>query len=226
MGASSKPRRKPAHERPPRRGILVVGVTHASPEIGPRSCPRRGADRAARRAAAPLVVDAAAGPFFDLPAAVAASRPGDRIEIHRAPTPYSATTISHGLDLDAAAGAQVAALTILNLAPIHAVRVEGLAVIGGSIGFATYSVGARFVFLTNADRLSPTQTNTLDVLHRMSLRTVRAWSFKEAAADIWRYVRRSAAESAWLDWARAAMRSRLDRSSVSPVWSASICRAS
>jgi hypothetical protein len=173
-----------------------------------------------------LVVDAAAGPFFDRPAAVAASRPGDRIEIHRAPTPYSATTISHGLDLDTAAGSQVAALTIQNLAAIHAVRVEGLAVVGGSIGFATYSVGARFVFLTNADRLSPTQTNTLDVQHRMSLRTVRAWSFKEAAADIWRYVRRSAAESAWLDWARAAMRSRLDRSSVSPVWSASICRAS
>jgi transposase len=70
--------------------------------------------------------------------------------------------------------------------------------------------GARFVFLTNADRLSPTQTNTLDVLRSMSLRTVRAWSFKEVAANIWRYVRRSVAESAWLDWTRAAMRSRLE----------------
>jgi hypothetical protein len=87
-----------------------------------------------------LVVDAAAGPFFDLPDAVAASRPGDRIEIHGAPAPYSATTISHGLDLDASAGAQVASLTIQNLAAIHAVRVEGLAVVGGSAGFATYSV--------------------------------------------------------------------------------------
>ena len=70
--------------------------------------------------------------------------------------------------------------------------------------------GARFVFLTNASRLSPAQINTLDVLRRMSLKTVRAWSLKEAASNIWRYVRRSFAESAWLEWTSAAMRSRLE----------------
>lgn len=70
--------------------------------------------------------------------------------------------------------------------------------------------GVRFVFLTNADRLSPAQANTLDVLRHMSLKTVRAWGLKEAAANIWRYVRRSVAESAWLEWTGAAMRSRLE----------------
>jgi transposase len=70
--------------------------------------------------------------------------------------------------------------------------------------------GVRFVFLTNANRLSPAQANTLDVLRRMSLKTVRAWGLKEAAANIWRYVRRSVAESAWLEWTGAAMRSRLE----------------
>jgi transposase len=70
--------------------------------------------------------------------------------------------------------------------------------------------GARFVFLTNIDRLSPVQVNTLDVLRRMSLRTVRAWGLKEAAANIWRYIRRSIAESAWREWTTAAMRSRLE----------------
>src|SRR5258705_24481 len=87
-----------------------------------------------------LVVDAGTGPFFDLPPAIAASQPGDRIEIHAAPSPYSAATIAHGLDLDAQPGAQVASLTIQNLQSFHAVRVEGLAVVGGSIGFATFGV--------------------------------------------------------------------------------------
>lgn len=70
--------------------------------------------------------------------------------------------------------------------------------------------GARFVFLTNANRLSTTQVNALDVLRRMSLKTVRAWGLKEAASNIWRYVRRSLAESAWIEWTGAAMRSRLE----------------
>jgi transposase len=70
--------------------------------------------------------------------------------------------------------------------------------------------GARFVFLTNAAHLSASQVNTLDVLRRMSLKTVRAWGLKEAASNIWRYVRRSVAESAWLEWTAAAMRSRLE----------------
>ena len=70
--------------------------------------------------------------------------------------------------------------------------------------------GARFVFLTNTRNLSPTQIHTLAVLRNMSLKTVRAWGLKEAAANIWRYVRRSVATSAWLAWASSAMRSRLD----------------
>jgi len=70
--------------------------------------------------------------------------------------------------------------------------------------------GARFVFLANESRLSPAQASTLDVLRQMSLKTVRAWGLKEAAANIWRYVRRSFAESAWLEWTSAAMRSRLE----------------
>lgn len=74
----------------------------------------------------------------------------------------------------------------------------------------TSLTGARFAFLTSAARLSAAQVNTLAVLRRMSLKTVRAWSLKEAASNIWRYVRRSFAESAWREWTTAAMRSRLE----------------
>lgn len=70
-----------------------------------------------------LVVDRATGPYYEVSAAVAASRPGDRIEVH--PGQYSAVTISHGLDVYAPQGARVA-VSVLSLAPHHAVRLEGL----------------------------------------------------------------------------------------------------
>ena len=86
-----------------------------------------------------LVVDAAAGPFFDLPPAVAASRPGDRIEVHAAAVPYSYTTITTGLDIDAQAGAVVGGLQVYLLAPYHAVRVEGLTVRGSITTMGTFN---------------------------------------------------------------------------------------
>jgi hypothetical protein len=86
-----------------------------------------------------LVVDASSGPFFDLPAAVLASQPGDRIEVHAAAVPYRLTQISHGLDVDASPGAVVGGLEINNLPPEQAVRIDGLTVLGAITTVGTFN---------------------------------------------------------------------------------------
>ena len=70
--------------------------------------------------------------------------------------------------------------------------------------------GSRYVWLTNPDHLPAAGANALDVLRRMQLKTARAWSLKETAMSLWRYVRRSYADGAWRSWIAWAMRSRLE----------------
>lgn len=70
--------------------------------------------------------------------------------------------------------------------------------------------GSRFVWLMNPENLSAATSNALDVLRKLSLKTARAWSFKETAMSLWRYVRRSRALQAWNSWLSWAMRSRLE----------------
>lgn len=70
--------------------------------------------------------------------------------------------------------------------------------------------GSRYVWLTNPDNMRPAMAGALDVLHRMNLKTGRAWTLKETAMCIWRYVRRSHALAEWKAWIAKAMRSRLE----------------
>lgn len=70
--------------------------------------------------------------------------------------------------------------------------------------------GSRYLWLTNPDNFEPEQAGAIEALHQMNLRTSRAWSLKETAMCIWRFVRRSAAKAAWTNWIGKAMRSRLD----------------
>ena len=57
--------------------------------------------------------------------------------------------------------------------------------------------------------MSMTQRATIHVLQGMNLKAERAWSLKETAMDIWRYVSRHHADAALREWASRAMRSRL-----------------
>ncbi|HLQ38174.1 MAG TPA: hypothetical protein VK348_10250, partial [Planctomycetota bacterium] len=74
-----------------------------------------------------LVVDQVTGPYAQITQAIAAARPGDRIEVHPPTTfAYDAIAVFFGLDIDAPTGADVQAITISGLAPYHAVRIQGL----------------------------------------------------------------------------------------------------
>ena len=70
--------------------------------------------------------------------------------------------------------------------------------------------GSRYLWLTNPDNFEPEQVGAIEALHQMNLRTSRAWSLKETAMCIWRFVRRSNARAAWTAWIGKAMRSRLE----------------
>jgi transposase len=70
--------------------------------------------------------------------------------------------------------------------------------------------GSRYLWLTNPDNFEPEQVGAIEALHQMNLRTSRAWSLKETAMCIWRFVRRSSARAAWTAWIGKAMRSRLE----------------
>ena len=66
------------------------------------------------------------------------------------------------------------------------------------------------MWLTNPDNMEPAATGALNALHQMNLKTGRAWTLKETAMCIWRYVRRSCAEGEWKAWIAKAMRSKLE----------------
>jgi transposase len=68
----------------------------------------------------------------------------------------------------------------------------------------------RYTLLRRGDDLEAAETVVIDILHKMGLKTARAWSIKEAATRIWHYARRGWAEKAWKRWLGWAMRSRID----------------
>ncbi len=68
----------------------------------------------------------------------------------------------------------------------------------------------RYLWLTKADKLDAEQTITLNALHKMNLKTSRAWALKETAMCIWRFVQRGRAAAEWKAWIGKALRSRLE----------------
>lgn len=70
--------------------------------------------------------------------------------------------------------------------------------------------GSRYLWLTNPDNLDEAGTGALNALHKISLKTSKAWALKETAMCLWRFVQRGRAEREWLAWLRTALRCRLD----------------
>jgi transposase len=68
----------------------------------------------------------------------------------------------------------------------------------------------RYLWLWNPDNLDTDQTARLNALHKMNLKTSRAWALKETAMYLWRIVQRSRAASEWRAWISKAMRSQLE----------------
>lgn len=56
----------------------------------------------------------------------------------------------------------------------------------------------------------PEHIATFEALRESSLRTARAWGFKEVAMSLWDYVSRGHANNAWRRWIAWARRSRLE----------------
>ena len=68
----------------------------------------------------------------------------------------------------------------------------------------------RYLWLTHPDRLEGEARATIDVLRRGSLRTARAFRYKEHASRLWGYVRRGMAERLWRQWLHGALRCALE----------------
>jgi transposase len=68
----------------------------------------------------------------------------------------------------------------------------------------------RYLWLTHPDRLEGQAWAQLDRLRRGSLRTARAFRYKEIASRLWGYVRRGMAERMWKRWLHGALRCALE----------------
>ena len=68
----------------------------------------------------------------------------------------------------------------------------------------------RYLWLTHSDRLEGDARATIEVLRRGSLRTARAFRYKEHASKLWGYVRRGMAERVWRQWLHGALRCALE----------------
>lgn len=73
-----------------------------------------------------LVVDPVAGPFFDLPPAVAAARPGDRIEARAGN--YGGITVVRGVEIYATGAATIAFVVVTGVPQGEVVVLDGFAV--------------------------------------------------------------------------------------------------
>ncbi len=67
----------------------------------------------------------------------------------------------------------------------------------------------RYLWLTHPDRLEGEARERLDRLRTGSLRTARAFRYKEIASSLWGYVRRGMAERMWKRWVHGALRCAL-----------------
>jgi transposase len=70
--------------------------------------------------------------------------------------------------------------------------------------------GTRYHWLQNPENMERCRRKELEELRQASLKTGRAWSLKEAAKELWGYVRYGWAEKAWHWWIGWALRSRLE----------------
>jgi transposase len=68
----------------------------------------------------------------------------------------------------------------------------------------------RSLWLTHPDRLEGEARARIDSLRAGSLRTARAFRYKEHASHLWHYVRRWMAERVWRQWLHGALRCALE----------------
>jgi transposase len=68
----------------------------------------------------------------------------------------------------------------------------------------------RYLWLTHPERLEGEARRRIDSLRRGSLRTARAFRYKEHASHLWGYVRRGMAERMWKQWLHCTLRCKLE----------------
>ncbi len=70
--------------------------------------------------------------------------------------------------------------------------------------------GTKYDWLTNPANMSGKQKAHFQRLRTSTLKTARAWAFKEMAMQLWHYVHRTWARKGWQRWLSRAMRCRLE----------------
>lgn len=68
----------------------------------------------------------------------------------------------------------------------------------------------RYWWLTHPERLEGEARKRIEQLRRGTLRTARAFRYKEHAATLWGYIRRGMAERLWRQWLHGALRCALE----------------
>lgn len=68
----------------------------------------------------------------------------------------------------------------------------------------------RYLWLTHPERLEGEARQRIDALRHGSLRTARAFRYKEHASQLWDYVRRGMAVKLWKQWLHGALRCKLE----------------
>jgi transposase len=68
----------------------------------------------------------------------------------------------------------------------------------------------KYLWLTHPERLEREARARIEVLLRGTLRTARAYRYKEHASQLWGYVRRGMAERLWHQWLHGALRCALE----------------
>lgn len=68
----------------------------------------------------------------------------------------------------------------------------------------------RYLWLTHPERLEGEARMRIDSLRRGSLRTARAFRYKEQASYLWGYIRRGMAVRVWRQWLHGALRCALE----------------
>ncbi|MFN0250332.1 MAG: ISL3 family transposase [Kofleriaceae bacterium] len=71
--------------------------------------------------------------------------------------------------------------------------------------------GSKYLWLMNPSNMTdPVHVATFEALRALSLKTARAWAFKEAAMCLWHYVSPGHARNTWRRWIAWARRSKLE----------------
>ncbi|QDU66496.1 hypothetical protein Pla86_15690 [Planctomycetes bacterium Pla86] len=70
-------------------------------------------------------------------------------------------------------------------------------------------VGTKYTWLRNASDMRDTTRRSFEAVRRVAIKTVRAWSIREAAKGLWSYQSKTWARKGWTKWLAWARRSRL-----------------